>query len=184
MIGAQEAAEAAATIPVPVLVALIGVAGSIGVAALTAAVARFSDATERRRDGYAQAVRNLVRWCEYPYRIRRRTSDAPDVLAALAAEGHAIQEDLRCSETWVTADRGWASDLYREVRKAMAASVGKACTEAWAASPVTTASQMNLGEWGPTDAADQVMRFEKAVRLRFGLWRTVTWIKWIRGFVL
>lgn len=41
-----------------------------------------------RRDRYAQAVRTLIAWAEYPYRIRRRTSDEPATLTALADRGH------------------------------------------------------------------------------------------------
>lgn len=181
MIGAQEAADAAKSIPVPVIVALIGLIGTLAVAALTAAVAKLGEATERRREGYAQAVRNLVRWCEYPYRIRRRTDDDPSTLAALAAEGHAIQEDLRCSETWVSADKAWAGALFRDVRQELSKSVGTACADAWVAAPITAAAQMNLNGFGPSGAQDQLLRFEQSVRFRFGARRLVAPIKRIRA---
>lgn len=184
MIGAAETPQTFHSVPLPVFVALIGLAGSIAVASLTAAAARFSAAAERRREGYALAVRNLVRWKEYPYRIRRRAGDGPDVLSALASEGHTIQEDLRCSETWVAADKGWAGELYREVRIAMAGTVGTACADAWNSPPVTAAAQMNLNGFGPSEADEQIRRFEKAVHLRFGLWRLITWIRPLRSWIL
>lgn len=181
MIAAQETVDTVRSIPVPVVVAMIGLFGTLAVAALTAAVAKLGESTERRREGYAQAVRNLVRWIEYPYRIRRRTSDAPETLAALAAEGHSIQEDLRCSETWVTADKAWAGALFRQVRKNLGASVGQACTEAWESPPVTSAADMNLNGFGPAGAADELLRFEQAVRFRFGLRRLGAPFKKIRS---
>lgn len=183
MIGAQETAQATSSIPVPVMVAAIGVFGTFAVAALTAAVGRLGEATARRRQGYADAVRNLVRWQEYPYRIRRRTGDDSETLAALTAEGHAIQEDLRCSETWVTADKGWAGDLYREVRMAMSSSVGGACYEAWQSPPVRSAQEMNLNGFGPQGSEDQLRRFEKAVKLRFGMRRIMGSLPWVRNRV-
>ena len=45
------------------------------------------------------ATRQLVAYAEYPYRIRRRTSDDPEELGRLAKLGHDIQEALRYYET-------------------------------------------------------------------------------------
>src|SRR5690349_14433320 len=54
-----------------------------------------------RRERYAQAVRTLVAWAEYPYRIRRRTSDDATALSALAERGHTLQEQLAESRAWI-----------------------------------------------------------------------------------
>ena len=175
---ATDDAEFVSKVGVPIAVALVGLVAAVAVAVFTAAMARSAEATARRREGYAQAVRTLVRWHEYPYRIRRRTSDAPEVLTALADYGHDIQEALRCSETWVTADKGWAGALYHEVRVELSKLVGPSCVEAWNSSPVSLASEMNLSGFGPEGADTQIRRFERAIRYRFG--HRCIWSSWVR----
>ena len=53
-------------------------------AIVTMILTRVNEATNRRRDRYAEAVQTLVAWTEYPYRERRRTDDSPATLTALA----------------------------------------------------------------------------------------------------
>jgi len=75
---------------VPLLVVLLS---SGVVSALVAVVAASSGvAAENRRQGYAAAVEAVVAWAEYPFRIRRRTSDDPATLSDLANLGHELQE--------------------------------------------------------------------------------------------
>ncbi|WP_344013609.1 hypothetical protein [Streptomyces thermospinosisporus] len=57
-----------------------------------------------RRDRYAAAVKVLVARIEYPYRIRRRTSDDPEVLSTLAITGHDLQETLAESRAWIATE--------------------------------------------------------------------------------
>jgi hypothetical protein len=64
-------------VAVPLLIGLLGLAGVIVTAAVSAISGRWAQATNRHRDAYAAAVKTLVAWAEYPYRIRRRTSDDP-----------------------------------------------------------------------------------------------------------
>ena len=58
-----------------VRVAIIGVVGSIFVAALSFAMGRWTEAAGRRREGYSAAKKTLVKYREYCWGIRRRTSD-------------------------------------------------------------------------------------------------------------
>jgi hypothetical protein len=69
-------------VAVPLMVALIGFTGVLATVTITTVAGRWAQATNRRRDAYAAAIATLVAWAEYPYRIRRRTSDDPVELAA------------------------------------------------------------------------------------------------------
>jgi hypothetical protein len=71
-------------VAVPLMVALIGFTGVLATVTITTVAGRWAQATNRRRDAYAAAIATLVAWAEYPYRIRRRTSDDPVELARLA----------------------------------------------------------------------------------------------------
>ena len=158
------------TIGVPLLIAAIGALGAVSAAAVSVILAKLGDAAARRRAGYAEAIAALVAWSEYPYRIRRRTSDDPEVLADLAALGCDLQERLVHAETWVTCEHPATAEVWRQVRGAIGAEVGPACQQAWEEPPVASASGMNLGSWGPTGVAMQIARMEFAARSRFG-WR-------------
>ncbi len=57
-------------------------------ALLTALSKNLRDAAVVRRDKYAAAAGHLAAWTEYPYRIRRRTSDDAETLTRLADLGH------------------------------------------------------------------------------------------------
>lgn len=153
------------TVGVPVLVAAL-------TAAATLLLTRASDAANRRRDHYADAVATLVAWIEFPYRIRRRTDDLPQTLAALAAHGHDLQEKLACHQAWIGTESDYVASAYKAARTALGPSVGAAAEEAWNSPPVSSAGEMNLGPWGPAKACsadvDAVM---SAVSTRFGFRR-------------
>ena len=142
------------------------------VAALTTAVAlalnRASEAANRRRDHYADAVAALVAWIEFPYRVRRRTDDEPATLAALAAHGHELQEKLARHQAWILAENSTVAEAYRNARSTIAPLVGAALREAWATAPASTAQAMNLGDWGPgRECAAAICAIEKAIANRF-----------------
>jgi hypothetical protein len=166
---------------VPLLVAFIALATSIGAAALSFAFGRWSDTTARRRDGYAAAVQELVGWVEYPFRIRRRTSDDADALAELAERGHALQEALRYRQTWIRSENRWVAEIFAAVRADLGAILSESCNEAWAAEPVTKAADMTLAGWGPRDVDMHLRRFERAVGFRFGWRRIPAIVRWHPG---
>jgi hypothetical protein len=157
---------------VPVTVALLGALSAVAVAALSFALGRWGDDAARRRKGYAAAAKTLVAYAEYPWKIRRRTSDEPDELGRLAAAGHELQEALRYHQAWINSENHWVGRVYREVREDIALCAGPACSEAWRMPPVTTAAGMCLGEWGPRGLDAHIDRFEPAKAFRFG-WRRI-----------
>lgn len=158
---------------VPILIAVVSII-------LTAAVTRWSDATARRRDAYAAAVATLVAWIEFPYRIRRRTSDSPDELARLAGLGHDLQERLSCHTTWIGSESQRMGLRYGETLAAISRLTSDANTEAWRSAPATHGSDMVLGDWGPGSGGRELVRaFQRTVAWRFGYRRAVGWL-WFR----
>jgi hypothetical protein len=165
----------------PVIVALIALAASLMAAALSFALARWNDGTARRREGYAAATRELVAWAEYPYRIKRRTSDDLTALHALADRGHVHQEALRYRETWIISESKWVSEVFGAVRLKLAELLGPACNDAWASGPVVDAAGMRLRGWGPQEVDEHIKRFERAVAFRFGWRRILALFGWHPG---
>src|SRR4051812_7632402 len=84
---------------IAVLLALLG-STVLGTFITTVMVGLRASATTRR-EGYAAAVQTLVSWWEYPYRIRRRTSDTAEILSKLAEHGHDLQEGLASHRAWI-----------------------------------------------------------------------------------
>lgn len=161
-----------ASIVITLIVIPVLVAGLTAI--VTLAVTKAGEATARRRKRYADAVKTLVAWVEYPYRVRRRTDDSPATLAALAGQAHDLQEQLAFHHAWITADHPRLADSYAKARAAVTAAVGPAVTAAWDSPPVTTAAGMNLGQWGPAAAcADAIAELQCHISLCFGLrrWR-------------
>ncbi|MGW6261527.1 hypothetical protein [Streptomyces sp. NPDC055085] len=121
-----------------------------------------------RRDRYAAAVKLLVARIEYPYRIRRRISDNPDVLNALAATGHDLQERLAEIRAWISTESSVLSDVFDDCITRLDAPFKQACTDAWNAAPITAAAQMNLGGFGMGNQQHIVTTMERTLTYRFG----------------
>jgi len=170
LLAASAVTPFAEKVAVPLLVGLFGLVGVIVTAAVSAIGGRWAQATNRRRDAYAAAVKTLVAWAEYPYRIRRRTCDDPAELARLVGIGHDLQEQLRCHQTWIATESPWVAGIYREALAAITAQVAPACNDAWASQPITTGAGMNLDGWGPHDILPSILRLQSAIACRFG-WR-------------
>jgi hypothetical protein len=142
---------------------------------VTAVFTRRADAVSKRRDAYAGATEALVRWIEYPYRVRRRTSDDVETLDRLASLGHDLQEQLACHQTWVTTECAWVGDIYKQVLDGIRTPCKAALKEAWDAEPVTAGGGMNLNGFGPGDLDAWVQVMNTAVGYRFGLGRIWWW---------
>jgi hypothetical protein len=152
------------------MVALIGLSGVLATVTITTVAGRWAQATNRRRDAYAAAIATLVAWTEYPYRIRRRTSDDPVELARLAGLGGDLQEQLRCHQTWITTESRWVAGIYKKAIIQVSARVSPANRDAWMSSAITTPAAMNLNGWGPGDVLPIIEWVQSAIACRFG-WR-------------
>ncbi|WP_052425058.1 hypothetical protein [Streptomyces fulvoviolaceus] len=126
-----------------------------------------------RRDCYADAVKLLVARIEYPYRIRRRTSDDPDVLSALATAGHDLQERLVEAQAWITTESTVLSEVFSQCLISLDGPFKQACNDAWNAAPITAAAQMNLGSFGMGNRQHVVTTMERTLTYRFGSRRLI-----------
>ncbi|MGW0566000.1 hypothetical protein [Streptomyces tauricus] len=121
-----------------------------------------------RRDRYAGAVKLIVGRIEYPYRIRRRTSDDPELLNELASTGHDLQERLAEIRAWISTESTVLSDVFDHCLTQLDAPFKQACTDAWKAAPITIAAQMNLGGFGMGNQQHIVTMMERTLTYRFG----------------
>ena len=156
--------------------AIAASSGAVLGAIATMIFTRVNEATNRRRDRYAEAVQTLVAWTEYPYRVRRRTDDTPATLTALANQGHDLQERLALHEAWIATEHPTLAQTYADARATLNRLVGLLISEAWDRSPITKASAMNLGGWGPSDECrEAIAEVQREIQNRFGFRRLVTW---------
>jgi hypothetical protein len=168
--GAAAAVQASPGVSwVTVLVALLG---SGVVSALVSAVATSARAaSETRRQGYATAIESVVAWAEYPYRIRRRTSDDEVILTDLANRGHELQEQRAKCLAWVAGENSVAYEVFLVNVRHLDAIVGPLAGEAWKSPPVTHPSGMLLSGWGAgRQAQETVERLTCLISFRTG-WR-------------
>lgn len=166
------------------VVLLIAVLGSSVVAGIiSAAVSGVRNAATARREGYTRAVETLIARAEYPYRVRRRVSDDPEVLAALVSQGHELQERLAGCRTWVASENSHLGRRYERALATIDSGVGPATRDAWDAPPISTAAGMNLDGWGPCNPWRHLLNLERAISYRFGPRRLVpslVWRLWLR----
>lgn len=153
-----------------VVVALTLLGSSVIAGLITSVLGNLRVAAGARRDGYASAVRTLISRGEYPYRVRRRVSDEPEVLAALVSMGHDLQEQLAACRMWITSEHRALGGLFDKALADIDATVKQATVDAWNQAPITTAGGMNLNGWGPGDVWPHVASLERAIAYRFG-WR-------------
>jgi hypothetical protein len=161
---------------------LIGVLLGSGV--VSALVSSWStslrSSAEHRRDGYAAAVEAVVAWSEYPYRIRRRTSDDPAALDKLAALGHDLQERRARTLAWVAGENRAVYAMFLANVRCLDQVVGPLAAEAWAAAPVIQPNSMVLNGWGPGPVAqDTVRRLNCLITYRFGWRRFIGVAPWL-----
>lgn len=149
---------------IPVIIALV--AGSIG-----GLIGRLNAAAERRRENYAEAVAALVAWCEYPYVIKRRTSDDPGTLERIAHQGHDLQERIARAQTWVRTEHPKMGEAYGRLVRDIKKRLGPIIEEAWRSEPVALPGDMVLNGWGSdqcSEAMKLIDQFGAAASGRFG----------------
>ena len=173
-----EAAEPATSPWVIVGLTLLG--SSVIAGMITTVLGNLRAAATTRREGYARAVKTLIARSEYPYRVRRRTSDEPDVLAALVARGHDLQEQLAACRTWITSEHHALGALFEHALSRIDAEAGPFTSEAWKADAITTAAGMNLEGWGPGNQWPHLFALERAIAYRFGWRRLLPYAYWRR----
>ena len=138
---------------------------------------------ESRREGYASAVEAVVAWSEYPYRVRRRTSDDLVTLDRLAALGHDLQERRARTMAWAAGENRVVYGVFLANVRYLDQVVGPFAAEAWGAAPVTRASDMVLSGWGPGGVVQEtIWRLNCLVSYRFGWRRFLARVSWLARF--
>lgn len=133
--------------------------------AITSHLDRAAAIRDERRVRYAEAVSTLVAWAEFPYRVRRRTSNTPETLADLASIGHDLQEKLARHESWIAADDPTVAIAYLVARGKLGSAVAEALETAWRSSPIGDAAEMVLGRWGPGPTVQETLDpLQQAIR--------------------
>ena len=130
-------------------------------------------AVERKRISCAEAIADALQWLELPYRIRRRPDDAVETLASLAERTNHLRERLQFHEKWLRIELPKSVPRYRRLVEAVMAAAGPAIEEAWNASPIKSAREMNLGRLDisldKVDAASE--KFSSEVVKALAWWR-------------
>ena len=157
----------------PILLAAFAFAGAV----VGVLLGQWAAERERRRAGYAAAMRDLIAWHEYPYRIRRRTDNNAETLRALAERGHKLQEDLIYHQTWTIAESRRVGEFYARMVAEVAGTCAQACKDAWNADPADSPAAMNLNGWGPPSIDPQITVLQAAIANRFG-WRRALGMSW------
>ncbi|BEP15036.1 hypothetical protein acdb102_33470 [Acidothermaceae bacterium B102] len=155
------------------LLAVIG--SSLFATLIGGVIAGLRASAAQRRDRYATSVGRLVAWQEYPYRIRRRTSDTAEALKELADLGHTLQEQLAGDRAWIASENKRTAVFYDQACSLIRTTAGDAARDAWTRSAVVTAADMNLGGGLSTQSAleqQYIDALNTAIRWRFG-WRRV-----------
>lgn len=125
---------------------------------------------ERRRERYSAAYQDLVAWAELPYRVRRRTGDGPDDLAALASHIHDLQERLACHTAWTASDCPRVGRWYAAALSAVKSRAAPAIAAAWSSPAIAVPTDMMIGDLG-ADCTTALALAAEAVAHPFGLRR-------------
>ena len=128
-------------------------------------------AVERKRRASAEAIADALSWLELPFRIRRRTSDNPETLGALAERVHHLQERLLFHENWLRIEVPRAYPKYQKLVRGVKEVVSPFLEEAWNTSPIKGASSMNVGDLGIRLEPGLVEVFSDEVKKQLALWR-------------
>ncbi len=155
-----------------ILLALVLTSSVIG-AVLSKLMERSAAYLEHVQEGYAEATKALVAWDQFPYRIRRRVNDEPEIRRGLAELGSDIQERLGYSLGWVSAESAVMGEFYAALMRRLRIDVGEHARFAWQSPPSMSPAGMNLGYepavYLPAGWA-YVQMFSAGFRYRFG-WR-------------
>lgn len=154
----------------------VGIAG--GTATLLVAMAgAWAKTNAARRRTYAEAVRAVIAWAEYPYQVRRRTSDGVEELARLRDLGHRLQGDLEYHRALLAAESPTLGNLYGEIVAGVKGACGDWIADAWAQPPIQKPTEMVLGDWGPGSFVAEVDRLRVTIGRRFGWRRFWHWLR-------
>ena len=153
------------------MVSVVAAAIAALVAVLVYFLGQRQATVERKRRASAEAIADALSWLELPYRIRRRTSDTPETLGALAERVHHLQERLLFHDNWLRIEVPQAYPKYQELVRGVKEVALPFIREAWNTAPIDGASSMNVGDLGIRPDPELVEGFSDEVKKQLALWR-------------
>lgn len=148
--------------------AALGLVGVIVTMWVNSLIAR----RRQRRERYAAMAATLAAWIELPFMIRRRTSNDKAAIDHIVTHIQGLQHQLTVDHAELRSDCRWLAKCRDEAQHAVQAAAKPYIDEAWNLPPISSTSELVIGEWGPTDARCSVEAFVDHLRWRFG-WRWV-----------
>ncbi len=150
---------------VPVIVASVG--------AFAAFLVYLGQQLASRRDAkralFSQALADVYRWAELPYRVARRRP-GEEAKHAIAAGMSDLQETLYLHRSWLRIE---SSDVHRAYERLVEATKLRTAEHlrcAWEAPSPETGGDMNVGDL-KIDIQEEVEGYVAAVRDHFAWWR-------------
>lgn len=149
-----------------ILVAGLGIFSAVALFALQ----QRSTAREQLRQHFADALADIYRWAELPYRVRRR-NPAPEVRYEMAARISDLQEQLQHHSAWLRVENRDVHAAFIRLRDVVKEGTRADLQSAWKAAAIESDSDMSLGSTG-SDWASEVAAYGDAVRrhLRWYVW--------------
>ncbi|MEU0093906.1 hypothetical protein [Kribbella sp. NPDC006257] len=144
--------------------------------------------SETIRDGYADAVKAMNAWGQFPLRVYRRVDDSAQTLVRLEALAADSKEALAYATGWVSGESVELGRVYNALVQLLRAEVTIAARLAWSSPPVSTGNGMNIGAIAEADdraAPDAgqmpaewmiLQEFSSLIQYRIG-WRRYLWTR-------
>ncbi len=148
---------------------------SIGLTALLFAIERRAATVQAARQRFGDALGDVQRWLEVPYRVRRRAS-GDQARHALAAEIGSLQEALAFHSAWLQVEDKAVAAAYGALLRRAKDEVGIHIQNAWLAAPIDEDAGMNLSDFVMSvDVSEETNAYLAAVRRRTAVWRIWLW---------
>ena len=150
---------------IPVIVAVIAAA----IAVILALAERRAARIDRKRTLFADALADVLRWVEFPYRIRRRSpsdEDRHEIVLAM----HELQTRLTHHGSWLRLEDQRVADAFDELLSSAKERAADHMRAAWQADPITDDAGMNVEAIFPVSLSAEVDAYVAAVRRTLAFW--------------
>ena len=127
----------------PAIAALI----AAGVTVLTHLVNSRRARNDRQRKLFSSALGDIVRYCEFPYIVRRRRHDIPEEeRGRISAELSAVQRKLNHNREILQVEAPRVGQAFDALAKATRRAAGRAIHDGWNLEPTSTDCDMHVAD--------------------------------------
>jgi hypothetical protein len=147
------------------LVSLVVVAVTVWAASREALRSRAMQRRHELARCYGDALADALAWCELPYRVARRTSDAPETLADLADKFHQLQERIEHHRRWLQLESDSVCAAYAALVAGVKERARGPIAAAWRRPPIGVAADMvfDVEDAFRVDVEDECKRYVELV---------------------